>query len=511
MYQNRAEVEEVVNGMRTRDIPLDVIHLDPRWLRSRRTRAIDACDFEWDEAAFGDPDALIAWLRERGVRLSLWENPYLWDDCTLYAEAAAKGYLVPGPDGKPALSMDPGNPAAVIDYTNPAAVEWVKEKHRYWLRKGVACFKTDYGEAAPATGVYANGMRGDQVHNLFPLLYNRAVFEVTEEVHGTGNALVFGRSGTAGSQRYPLAWAGDSQSTWGGMAGALRCGLSQAMSGVAFWTSDTGGFHTPPGFGRTDDPVIYIRWAQWGLLCSHSRFHGLGPREPWAFGEEAVRVVRAFAQLRYRLLPYLWGLAHEASETGIPVLRPLVLEYPDDPVAPYIETQYLLGPDLLVCPVFNAEGKVRVYLPPGRWHDWWDGVVHEGPCHLDLTVPLDRMPLFVRDATVLPLAPVMAHTEAAPWDPIELQVRGEALAHLMLWTPDGQRIPVRAVRRHNRLNVRIENATQRWRVRLVGVTAQDATLTGAAIGLAWQKDGADTVAEFEMTGQGSAQCTALLG
>jgi alpha-D-xyloside xylohydrolase len=509
MYRDRAEVEEAVTGMRGRDIPLDVIHVDPRWLKSRRTREADACDFEWDEEAFGDPKAFIDWLRERGVRLSLWENPYLWSDCEVYAEAKAQGYLVPGPDGEPAVSMDQGETATVIDYTNPAAVEWVKEKHRRWLHMGVACFKTDYGEAAPAEGRYANGLTGEQVHNLFPLLYNRAVFEVTEEVHGKGNALVFSRSGTAGSQRYPLAWAGDSQSTWGGMAGALRCGLSQALSGVAFWTADAGGFHTPPGFGRTTDPVIYTRWAQWVLLCSHARFHGLGPREPWHFGDDAVRIVREFARLRYRLLPYLWSLAHEAAETGIPVMRPLVLEYPHDPVAPCVETQYLLGPSLLVCPVFNAEGRCTVYLPPGRWHDWWDGAIHEGPRHLERNVPLDRMPLFVRDGSVLPLAPAMAHTGAAPWDPIELQVRGEATADLVLWTPD-QRVPVRAARRNNRLNVRLENAAQRWLLRLIGLEAVDVTLTGAATDMTWAVENGDTLATFAMRGQGSAQVSATL-
>jgi alpha-D-xyloside xylohydrolase len=509
MYRDRAEVEESVTRMRELDIPVDVYHVDPRWLLSRRTREVDACDFEWDEEAFGDPASFIAWLRERGIRLSLWENPYLWRDCDLYAEARTKGYLVLGPDGDPASSMDNPGETAVIDYTNPAAVEWIKQKHRPWLQMGVACFKTDYGEAAPPEGVFHSGQTGQELHNVFPLLYNRAVFEVTEEVRGKGEAMVFGRSGYAGSQRYPLHWSGDSQSTWGGMAGALRCGLSQAMSGVAFWTSDAGGFHTPPGFGRTTDPVLYSRWAQWTLLCSHARFHGLGPREPWYFGDEAVRVVRDFARLRYRLLPYLWSLAHAAAETGTPVLRPLVLEYPDDPVAPHVETQYLLGPSLLVCPVLNAEGRCRVYLPAGRWHDWWDGTVYDGPRHLDLTVPLDRLPLFVKDGSVLPLAPSMSHTGAAPWEPLELQVRGEAMAELVLWTPH-QRVPVRADRRHNRLRVRIENATQRWRVRLVGVATEDAALTGAATALTWAVEGRDTVAEFTMTGQGSAQFTATL-
>jgi alpha-D-xyloside xylohydrolase len=533
MYRNRAEVEESVTRMREMGIPVDVYHLDPLWLKARRGYTLDACDFEWDEEAFGDPAALVAWLRERGIRLSLWENPYVWrgagpdggagPTCEMYEEGLAKGYFARLPDRSPAPPLDNPDEAALIDYTNPAAVEWVKEKHRRWFRLGVACFKTDYGEGVPAEAVFHNGQTGAQLHNIYPLLYNRAIFEVSEEMRGPGGAIVFGRSGYAGSQRYPLQWSGDAQSTWGGMAGALRCGLSQAMSGIAFWTTDIGGFYARTGASLPDgtggaapiaeralpDPTLYVRWAQWGLLSSHSRFHGLGPREPWYFGEDAVRIVRDFARLRYRLLPYLWALAHEAAETGVPVLRPLALEYPDDPVAPYVETQYQLGPSLLVCPVFNPEGRCRVYLPAGRWHDWWDGMVVEGPRHLDLTVPLDRIPLFVRDGSILPLAPAGVQSSEVPWDPLELQVRGEDPAEITLWTPD-RRVPVRADRRNDRLRVRIENAAKAWRVRLIGVQAREIGVTGAAEGLTWSIDGADTVAELTMTGQGSAQLTATL-
>ncbi len=391
------------------------------------------------------------------------------------------------------------------------------------MRLGVASFKTDYGEGVPAEAVFANGQTGRTMHNLYPLLYTRAVFEASEEHRGAGEAVVFARSGFAGSQRYPLNWSGDTQSSWGGMAGALRCGLSQAMSGIAFWTADIGGFYAQEGaeipagtagagavtVHRMPDPTLYIRWAQWGLLCSHSRFHGIGPREPWHYGAEAVRIVREFSRLRYRLLPYLWALAHEATESGVPVMRPLALEFPTDPVAAHIETQFMLGPSLLVCPVLNPEGRRRVYLPAGRWHDWWDGSVHEGPRHIDVTVPLDRLPLYVRDGSILPLGPAMEHTGAGDWDPLELQVRGEAAADVVVWTPR-QRVPVRADRRNTRPRVRIENAVQRWRVRLVGVNAAGAGLTGAAVGFSWSLDGADTVAEFRMNGQGSAQMTTTL-
>ena len=545
MYKNRAEVEDSVERMRALDIPVDIYHLDPLWLRNRRHREDDGCDFVWDEEHWGSVETLTAWLAERGIKLSLWENPYVWTDVPLFDEGWQQGHFAKLPDGTHAPPTDEGGAgSALVDYTSPAAVSWMQDIHRHLLRQGVAAFKCDYGEATPVNAVFADGSSGARTHNLYPLLYQRALFAAAEAELGVGNAVVFSRAGYGGSQRYPLTWSGDAQASWAGMAGALRCGLSQAMSGIDFWTVDIGGFASAPGFSVATDPLLYIRWAQWGLLLSHSRFHGYGPREPWHFGEDAVRIVRDFIRLRYRLVPYLWALAHEAAERAVPVLRPLVLEFPDDPVAPFISSQYLLGPNLLVCPVLGPEGRVRVYLPPGRWHDWWDRSVYEGGRFLDLTVPLERLPLFVRDDSVLPLAPEgnaapvvwplasgAGHGESAvagagpvpghpitgrplaaswPWSPLELQIRGEAAGEFVVWSAE-RRVPVRADRRNQRLRLRIENAVQSWRVRFVGVQAVDVALTGAAADLTWRHDGPDTLVEFRTTGQGITQLTATVG
>jgi alpha-D-xyloside xylohydrolase len=364
MYRDRPQVEEVVTRFRQLGIPLDVVHLDPLWMKERKKHILDACDFVWDQEAFPDEQGFIQWLGERGVKLSLWENPYIYRDTPTYRLALRRGYLVRLPDGTPAPCMENGD-AAIVDFTNPRAYRWWQRKHVPHLRMGVPTFKTDYGEGVPEEAVFSDGRTGVQAHNLYPLLYNRAVFEVIQRERG--EAIVFGRSGYAGSQRYPINWMGDSQCTWNGMAGALRGGLSLGLSGVSFWSHDVGGFINPDNF-QPPHPTLYIRWAQWGLLSSHTRFHGVGPREPWHFGEKAVKVVREFAHLRYRLLPYLYALAHEAHETGLPVVRPLWLEYPDDPHSPYIDRQYLLGPYLLVAPVFNDEGRCNVYLPSGRWY-----------------------------------------------------------------------------------------------------------------------------------------------
>ena len=250
----------------------------------------------------------------------------------------------------------------------------------------------------------ADGRSSDAVHNLYPLLASRAAYEA-------GAPLCFTRSGTAGSQRYPLHWAGDSQSTWAGFAGTLRGGLSAAWSGFAHWTSDIGGFYALADWTSGDHticpppPELYVRWMQFGLLCSHSRFHGVTPHEPWAFGDEVIAIARDFWALRDRLRPYLCDCAAEAAATGCPILRPLALEFPDDLASRHVDTAYLLGPDVLVCPVMSPGGSVDVYLPPGVWRDHWTSEVLEGPVTLRRSnVPLAQLPLYIRDGSH-PLSP----------------------------------------------------------------------------------------------------------
>jgi len=501
MYRDRPQVEGVVERMRELGIPMDVLHLDPAWLAVRKHRQRDGCDFEWNHEDFPDPEGFIRWLAERGVKLSLWENPYVYKDTEMFREGVEKGYFARGPDGKPSPSQD--NPAenVVTDFTNPQAVRWWQDKHRPYLRMGVATFKSDYGEAVRPDALFADGRSGAQIHNLFPLLYNRAVFEVIRQERG--EAVVFGRSGYAGSQRYPINWTGDAQCTFGGMAGALRSGLSLGLSGIPFWSHDIGGF-----FGlnaEPPDPLLYIRWAQFGLLSSHSRFHGVRSREPWYYGDDAVRIVRDFARLRYRLLPYLWACAHEASRALVPLLRPMYLEFPQDPYTPHLDHQYMLGPSLLVAPVLNDEGRCRLYLPAGRWYDFWGGSALEGPCHLDLSVPLDRIPLYVRDDSILPFAPEQDFVGQRPWDPLRLDVRVGSRAQLSLPAPEG-RVEARARRTHAGVRLDLRASGQRLEVRLLEpAKVRDVTFSGAAERPRWRQTRRAAVINLTLRGRATVE------
>ena len=508
-YTNRQQVEEVVEKAREIGFPADVVHLDPLWLKDRRQHRRDACHFAWDDGAFPGEEEFVDWLRERGARLCLWENPYVWKDCDMYREGVEKGYFALGPDGQPIGSLENENPDepenVVIDFTNPKAARWWSEKHLPHLRKGIATFKTDYGEGVPLNARFSDGRTGAQVHNIYPLLYNRAVFETIRRERGD-DALVWARSGWAGSQRYPLHWVGDTQCTFGGMAGALRAGLSLSLSGIPFWSHDIGGFFNPDRVQRPD-PTLYIRWAQWGLLSSHSRFHGVREREPWFYGDEALRIVTDFAKLRYSLLPYLWACAQEASETLVPVCRPMCLEFPDDPLTAALDRQYMLGPSLLVAPVFNAEGKCNVYLPAGRWFDFWSGAAVDGGRLLELTVPIDRIPLYVCGDSILPFGEDRDYVEQKPWDKLRLDIRVDTAASLRIPAPIGP-VEMKARKTRNGVQIDLKATGRQLQLRLLEPsTARDVAFSGDVQGERWRRTRNGPIIDLTVNGRARIHIT----
>ncbi len=421
-YDSQEQVLRVARELREHRIPTDVLHIDTGWFETDYV-----CDLAFG-SNFPDPAAMTRHLDALGFKVSLWQWPLVNVHSPLFREAMTGGHLVRRASGHVYLLPGGfGEDAALIDYTRPETVAWVQGKLRALLELGVAVIKVDYGEGAPPDGRYA-GAEGHEVHNLYPLLYQRAVYEVTEEVRGAGEAMIWGRSGWAGSQRYPVHWSGDGVARFEDLACVLRSMLSMGLSGLPFSSHDIGGFvGTPP-------PDLYVRWAQLGLLSSHARAHGSPPREPWEFGPDALAAFRRVAELRYRLLPYLWTAAGTSVAASVPLVRPLVVDHPDDPVAARIDDAYLLGPDLLVAPILDDTSRRQVYLPAGHWVDWWTDEIHEGGRFLDVELALDRVPLFVRGGAVLPLVPVAQHTGEVRLDDViwtlwapRADARGEAV------------------------------------------------------------------------------------
>jgi alpha-D-xyloside xylohydrolase len=318
----------------------------------------------------------------------VWINPYIAQRSVLFEEGKQGGYFLKRKDGAVYQTDQWQAGMAIVDFTNPAANSWYTGNLEKLLDIGVDCFKTDFGERIPKDAVYFDSGDPERHHNFYPYLYNKAVFELLERKRGKGEACLFARSATAGGQRFPLHWGGDCESTFEAMAETLRGGLSLGLSGLCFWSHDIGGFEGTPNAG------LFKRWLAFGLLSSHSRLHGSNSyRVPWNIDEESTEVCRFFAELKKRLMPYILKSGKEACERGIPVLRAMFLEFPNDPACAYLDRQYMLGPDLLVAPIFSEDGEVSYYLPAGDWKQYLTGETVRGGCwktekHGYLSLPL---------------------------------------------------------------------------------------------------------------------------
>ena len=388
---DEATVTHFVDGMQERHIPLSVIHYDCYWMRP-----LQWCDFEWDRDAFPDPEGMLQRMSDKGLRRSVWINPYLGQRSPLFVEAARAGYLLRRPDGSVWQTDQWVAGMGMVDFTNPAARDWFASKVRALLDSGVDAIKTDFGERVPVDVVWHDGSDPALMHNYYTLLYNRTVFEEVRRARGDGEAVLFARSATVGGQQYPVHWGGDCESSYQSMAESLRGGLSLGLAGFGFWSHDIGGFEGTPS------AALFKRWTAFGLLSSHSRLHGSESyRVPWAFDDEAVDVTREFAELKNRLMPYLWGCAVEAHRVGIPVMRAMLLEFPDDRTCSQLDRQYMLGPNLLVAPVFDDDGDAEFYVPRGRWVGLLDGQVVEGPGWVRQRHDVHSLPLLVRPGAVI--------------------------------------------------------------------------------------------------------------
>jgi len=366
---NETDILDNIERMEELDIPIQVFHFDCFWMKE-----LTWCSFLWDDRYFPDPAGMLRRLKAKNIKVCLWINPYIAEAAPLFAEGAAQGYLLKTVDGD-VYQVDEWQPGcARVDFTNPDACAWYAGKLRALLDMGVDAVKTDFGERIPTNVRYFDGSDPERMHNYYTYLYNQTVFDLLREVKGEDEAVVFSRSATTGGQKFPVHWGGDNASTYPSMAETLRGGLSLGMCGFGFWSHDIS------GFVGTASPDLYKRWVAFGLLSSHSRLHGNDSvRMPWRFDDESISVLRHFNRLKLHLMPYLYDAAREAHVHGWPVMRAMVLEFPDDPTCRYTDTQFMLGSALLVAPVFADSGEVTYYLPAGQWHHLLTGETAEGP------------------------------------------------------------------------------------------------------------------------------------
>ena len=464
-------VNRFIDGMIERDLPLSVFHFDCFWMRE-----FEWVNFQWDPDVFPDPVGMLRRLRERGLKICVWINSYIAQRSSLFAEAAAKGFLIKRTDNS-VWQTDLWQPGmAIVDFTNPAARQWFAGHITRLLEMGVDAIKTDFGERIPTEGVvYHDGSDPVKMHNFYPIIYNETVFRAIEARRGLGEAVLFARSSYTSGQRFPVHWGGDCWSTFESMAESLRGGLSLGLCGFGFWSHDIGGFEgTAPAF-------VYKRWAAFGLLSSHSRLHGSGSyRVPWAYDEEACDVLRLFTKLKCRLMPYLWNAALEAHREGVPMMRAMVLEFPDDPACETLDRQYMLGGSLLVAPVFSEDGTVDYYLPAGRWTHLLTGQVQEGPGWHRERHDFLSLPLMIRPGTILPLGaidnrPDYDYTDGITFRAYELADNREMTCAVS--APQRAEAVKLSVRRTGRrVTARATgNLSVRWQLQLAGaqtVTAQ---------------------------------------
>jgi len=379
-------VMSFIDGMEERKIPLSVFHFDCYWMRG-----FNWCDFTWDKETFPDPKGMLSRIKAKGIKICVWINPYIAQRSPLFAEGKKGGYFLKHANGDIYQTDQWQAGMAIVDFSNPGAVKWFTAHLEKLLDMGVDCFKTDFGERIPDDAVYFDSGDPERHHNFYAFLYNKAVFELLERKRGKGEACVFARSATACGQRFPLHWGGDCESTFEAMAETLRGGLSLSLSGFGFWSHDIGGFEGTP------NAALFKRWLAFGLLSSHSRLHGsTSYRVPWSVDEESAEVCRFFTELKIRLKPYIMQCAREAHEKGVPVLRAMFIEFPNDPACAYLDRQYMLGPDLLVAPVFSESGEVTYYLPEGEWTSLISGETAKGGCWKTEKHGFLSLPLFAR-------------------------------------------------------------------------------------------------------------------
>lgn len=427
-YKDVPELLSTARAVRANHMPCDVITIDGRAWQDTDTRFA----FEWDPSRYDDPAAVIQQLKQQHFKVCVWEYPLVSVNNKLFAEMAAKGWLIKDKRSGEAYRyqwdmsafaevLTPLPESGIVDFTHPDAYQFWLESHKPLFDLGIDMIKADFGEQLEDDNMLAhNGDSGHRLHNAYSLLYNRCVYQAAQKYCDSGPFL-FSRSAWAGSQRYPSQWGGDPQADWGGLIASIRGALSWGMSGAPYYASDVGGFYKD-----TRDPTLFARWSQAAVFSAHMRLHGIGQREPWSYGDAAEKSVNKSLKLRYRLIPYIYQCMKSANITGLPVMRAMPLAFPKDRIARGFELQFMLGESILFSPCIRPDNIVEVYLPEGDWVSFPDNVSYTGAQQLMLTLALDEMAIFVKHGHSIPLGKQIEHTDA-------LEAKDQDVSELPHW------------------------------------------------------------------------------
>ena len=435
-YTSEAMVRELIAEFRARDLPCDVLHFDIDYMRGYRV-------FTWDAARFPDPPRLLADMRAAGFKAVTIIDPgvKIDPDYHVYSDGLARGMFITRADGTIFHGYVWPDDSVFADYTRPEVRAWWGQQQKALADMGVrgiwndmnepAVFQRPFGEGAGDVGTIdldaPQGPDGErtthaEVHNMYGYGMARASYEGLR-AHSDERPFVLTRSAFAGIQRWSACWMGDNSSWWEHLELTMPQLMNMGLSGVPFVGTDVGGF-----FGNASGE-LFARWMQLGALTPFCRGHSHAEterHEPWVFGPEIEAICREYLQLRYRLLPYMYTLFWEASQSGAPVLRPLLFHFPDDPATSQIHDQVMLGPALMAAPVYHPGRRFRaVYLPRGEWYDWWSGErvgTAERGAPILADAPLERMPLYARAGAIIPSGPAMRYADERPLDALALDL-----------------------------------------------------------------------------------------
>ncbi len=418
-YRNESDASQMIQTMRSDSIPCDAIILDLYWYQNMG-------DLSWNTSLWPNPGQMTVNFLAEGFKTIVITEPYIVQSSENFAAANTSSYFAENSSHQSYIMSgwwSCGCEAGLLDITNPAAQSWWWSKYSSIFSTGVSGLWTDLGEPERdySDMIFYAGPDA-KIHNVYDFLWAKTLFDGFNGSFPNSRMFNLTRSGYAGIQRFgAVTWSGDVSKSFGGLAVQLPFLLNMGMSGITYHNSDIGGFDN----GSTT-AELYARWMEFGAFCPVMRAHGYdgdNGTEPWAFGTQIEDIVRSIIDLRYRLLPYNYSTASESYSTGLPMARPLILQYPDDPNVNNESSAYLWGDDILVAPVVQSgQSSVSFYLPEGKWIDYWTNAVYGGGTTVTINAPLDEIPVLIRAGSIIPMQQTMNYADEFPADTLLLSI-----------------------------------------------------------------------------------------